>query len=138
VANVLGYVLAVGLVVVLLPVLLALRTQLSSVLERRRDIGILKAIGWTNRDVVSQILAESVLQALLGGVLACLLGFLFLSFVPVEAIGGPSGVAKYPIGVPPQFLLLGMAIALAGGVIAGVVPAMIAARQRPADALRNI
>ncbi|HUU16407.1 MAG TPA: FtsX-like permease family protein [Sedimentisphaerales bacterium] len=117
-------------------VLFALKSQLTSVIERRRDIGILKAIGWTDRDVVSQILAESVLQAIIGGILGCLVAVAILLFVPIEMLSGIE--AGVHIIISSWVLVLGFALAFLGGIIAGSFPAFIAARQRPADALRSI
>jgi putative ABC transport system permease protein len=117
-------------------VILALKSQLSSVLERRRDIGILKAIGWTDGNVVSQILAESVLQAMIGGILGCLVAVAILLFVPIEMLSGIEAGAH--IRISAWVLVLGFVLAFLGGIIAGSFPALIAARQQPADALRSI
>ena len=50
-------------------ILFAAKSQLISVVERRGDIGVLKAIGWSGRQVVTLLLAESVIQGLIGGLL---------------------------------------------------------------------
>jgi len=117
-------------------VILALKSQLSSVLERRRDIGILKAIGWTDGNVVSQILAESILQAMIGGILGCLAAIAILLFVPIEMLSGIE--TPVPVIISPMVLAAGFALALSGGIIAGSFPALVAAHQRPADALRSL
>jgi putative ABC transport system permease protein len=117
-------------------VALSLKSQLASVLERRREIGILKAIGWTDGNIVSQLLAESVLQAALGGLLGCALAAAFLGLAPVGALSGVGGAAR--VALSPVVMLAGVLLALLGGVIAGAIPALRAARQRPAEALRSI
>jgi len=116
-------------------VALALKSQYSSVIERRRDIGILKTIGWTDGNVVSQILAESVLQAAIGGILGCLVAVIVLLLMPAEVLTGieaTAGIAIYPL-----VLAAGFGLALLGGIVAGIFPALAAARLRPADSLRR-
>ncbi|MBI3946532.1 MAG: ABC transporter permease [Armatimonadetes bacterium] len=117
-------------------VVLALKSQLASLIERRRDIGILKAMGWTDGSVVLQILSESLLQAVAGGLLGCLAAFLLLRLAPLKALSGIE--APGTIGVSAVLLGAGFALALLGGVVAGSFPALLAARQRPAEALRRL
>ena len=124
------------LIVAVFAVILALKSQLSSVIERRREIAILKAIGWTDGNVMRQILAESVLQAVLGGVLGCLLAGAVLLLVPGRLLTGTE--TPWGINLFPGVFLLGFLLALLGGVIAGTFPALSAARQRPADGMRRV
>ncbi len=125
----------ITIIVGLSVVALALKSQYSSVIERRRDIGILKAIGWTDSNVVSQILAESVLQAVIGGILGCLIAVIVLLLMPAEVLTGikVTGLAIYPL-----VLTAGFGLALLGGIVAGIFPALAAAHLRPADSLRRI
>jgi putative ABC transport system permease protein len=116
-------------------VVLALKSQLSSVIERRRDIGILKAIGWTDGDVVSQILTESIIQSLIGGIIGCLISSIILIIVPVRMLIGIETQAY--INISPLFLVAGLLLAILGGIIAGIFPAYAASRQRPANSLRS-
>ena len=114
----------------------ALKSQLSSVIERRREIGILKAIGWADARVVAQILAESVLQAVAGGFIGCIAAEVLLwAILPGSAVGA-AAAGSLPGRLP--VIALGMALALAGGVIAGGIPALVAARMRPSEALRRL
>lgn len=110
----------------------SMKSQFASVIERRREIGILKAIGWTDGNVVSLILAESVVQALLGGVAGCLVGAALAGLTPLGALGGPGA------GPPLPLLLAILSLTLLGGVVAGGLPAFSAARLRPAEALRSL
>lgn len=115
----------------------ALKSQSASVVERQRDIGVLKAIGWTNWNVSSQILAESLLQALTGGVLGCILASVVLLVLPAAGLGPEPGGT--PVSAfSPLLALAGLALALAGGLVAGLLPAWRAASRSPADALRRI
>ena len=114
----------------------ALKSQFAAVVERRRDIGILKAIGWTDGAVVRQILTESLLQAVIGAALGCVSAAALLAAAPVKEWSGI--VTPVSITVLPGVLLAGAGIALAVGVLAGIVPAFVAARHRPAEAMRRL
>ena len=58
-------------------VFLIVKAMLSNLVERSREIGILKAVGWTERDVQKQLMGEVFLQSLAGGVLGVLMGYFF-------------------------------------------------------------
>ncbi len=113
--------------------LVAGNTISQAVRERTGELGVLKAIGFTNLQVLGLVLAESCLISILGGVLG--LGFAWL-IVPV--------VAKALSGMLPMFffpardLLLGLGLCVALGVATGFFPAVAAMRLRVADALRRM
>lgn len=114
----------------------SLKSQLSSVIERQHDIGILKAIGWSNRNVVSQIIWESVIQSVIGGIIGIMLAVLLVLFVPTGTITGVQENIKMPVA--PLLIIIFLALSVIGGIIAGFFPALRASRKRPADALRNL
>ena len=116
--------------------LLAMRTQLSSVIERRREIGILKAIGWTNGDVVRLILTETALQAVAGAALGCVLAAAVILLTPAAVLTGIRTSAT--IGLSAPVFLIAFALALVGGGVAGALPALSAARLNPAEAMRRV
>ncbi len=104
--------------------------MLVSVTERTREIGILKALGATRRDILIQFLLEAGLLALLGGIIGIILGYL---------VG--IGIASMIPGFPPAQAPLWVVIAAAGfsalvGVIFGIMPASKAAALDPIEALR--
>jgi putative ABC transport system permease protein len=104
--------------------------MLVSVTERTREIGILKALGATRRDILVQFLLEAGLIALLGGLIGIVLGF---------AAG--AGVAALIPGFPPATVPLWVVVAAAGfsalvGVVFGIMPASKAASLDPIEALR--
>jgi putative ABC transport system permease protein len=118
----------------------ALKSQFSSVIERRHDIGIMKSIGWSDSNVLSQIMGESVIQAAIGGVLGVLAAVIVLLVVPFEVLSGieTTAAAGTTVTISPIVVLSALGLSLLGGIIAGILPAMVAARTRPADSLRRL
>ena len=109
-----------------------LNTMLMSVLERTREIGVLRALGWRRRQVVGMILKEALVLGLVGGALGILLGIgLILTLQPIPMVGGM---------LEPRYevTLLGRAVAigLAAGAVGGLYPSWRATRMRPVEALR--
>jgi putative ABC transport system permease protein len=101
-----------------------------SVLERRSEIGLRRAIGATRRHITVQFVAEALMLALLGGIAGAALGGLVTA--------GYDLVRGWEIVVPPLALGGGVAAALVIGAIAGLYPARRAARMSPTDALRTV
>ena len=110
-----------------------MNSMYTSVLERTKDIGIMKAIGAKNLDIFEIFLIESGLIGLVGGLFGTALG----SFVAV-IIGEFSKNAGFllKITIEPLVLAFGLVFSFLAGIISGVLPAMQAARLKPADALR--
>ncbi|MFI9386687.1 ABC transporter permease [Kutzneria sp. NPDC052558] len=102
-------------------------TMVISVLERRREIGLRRALGATRRQIRGQFLAESVLLSGLGGLAGVTIGVLVTS--------GYALSQGWPAILPPQALLGGVAISALVGAVAGAYPAMRAARLPPTQAL---
>lgn len=118
-------------------VLFTVKSQLGNVAERTREIGILKAIGWSNVNVVNQIVTESLIQGAIGGILGCILGYVFASYV-LSTIGGELGGALKFVSVDPALLGEGFIIALGSGVVAGLLASVRAARLVPVKAIRTL
>ena len=100
-----------------------------SVLERRSEIGLRRALGATRRHVGIQFLAESLLLSIAGGLAGVALG---------AAVAAAYASSRgWEIVVPPTVLAGGVVAALAVGAVAGLYPALRAARLAPVDALRS-
>jgi ABC-type antimicrobial peptide transport system permease subunit len=96
------FTLAASLIAIIVAVLIAFKTMAGNIAERAREIGVLKAVGWTNRNVVTQLLAESVVQCLLAGILGLLIALVVsfgLSFMKVS-IPIPWDLAPTPHFLP--------------------------------------
>ena len=101
-----------------------------SVLERRSEIGLRRSLGATRRHITAQFLTESLLLAGAGGIAGVLLGALVTT-----AYGA---ARNQQIVVPPEAVTGGVAAALAIGAVAGLYPALRAARLSPTEALRTV
>ncbi|MGZ8739679.1 MAG: ABC transporter permease [Gaiellaceae bacterium] len=156
----LGLVLAI--IAAVAAFLVAALLTLSSIGKRVREIGTLKALGWSQRLVVRQVLGECLVTGVAGGLVGVVLGVLAAAaigaFGPNLSASSTTGAAgandvlglgqalartastsvslTAPLSL--SLLLFGFALALAGGLIAGGAGALRAARLRPADALRQM
>ncbi|MGO8752808.1 MAG: ABC transporter permease [Thermoguttaceae bacterium] len=118
-------------------ILFAAKSQLTSVVERRGDIGVLKAIGWSGRQVATLLLAESVIQGLIGGLLGGLAVAIGLTIWEAALPGGGSAAVAGDMLRIGGILGAGVLLALLGGILAGTVPALLSVRINPAEAIRK-
>jgi putative ABC transport system permease protein len=114
--------------------LVAGNTMAQSVRERTQELGVLKAVGFTNELVLGVVLSESLVITVLGGLAGMLVGWLV-----VTALGQASFIRQFfPIFfIPVRDLIIGAVLALGLGFVAGILPALQAMRLRLADALRR-
>jgi putative ABC transport system permease protein len=120
--------LGLGAVALLVGAIGIANIMVISVLERRGEIGLRRALGATRRHISSQFLAESAVLAALGGIAGLALGAL--------ATWGYSVAQNQPFVVPLYALIAAPAAGLAIGGLAGLYPASKAARLSPTEALR--
>lgn len=107
-------------------------TMAQAVRERTGELGVLKAIGFTNGQVVAFVLAESCLLTVLGGTVGLGLAWLMISR------GDPTHGLLPLFSFPTRDLLIGLGISAALGLVTGIIPALQAMRLRVADALRRM
>lgn len=114
--------------------LVAGNTMAQSVRERTQELGVLKALGFTNELVLGVVLGESLLITILGGVSGIALGWL-----TILGLGQSAFMKQYfPFFMlPPQDLLIGLGLTVVLGFVAGIFPALQAMRLRLVDALRR-
>jgi putative ABC transport system permease protein len=108
--------------------------MLVSVAERTREIGLRKAVGARNRDILTQFLAESAFLSLLGGLLGIVLGWL-LSLI-IGKVATALGTSLSP-AVSLNAILLATLFSIAVGLFFGIYPARRAAGLEPVEALRS-
>ena len=102
-------------------------TMIISVLERRREIGLRRALGAMRSHILIQFLAEALLLAGLGGALGCVIG--------VGVTAGVAAANGWPFSLPALIILAGLGVTVIIGAVAGLYPAVRAARTPPTAAL---
>ena len=103
--------------------------MLMVVTERTREIGLRKALGARRSDIMAQMLTESVVLSIFGGVIGTMAG----SAIAI----GISSVTPVPASIEPWSVALGIGITALVGLFFGLYPAMRAARLDPIEALRR-
>jgi putative ABC transport system permease protein len=102
--------------------------MLVTVTERTREIGVRKAIGAKDRDILRQFLFEAIFMSGIGGVIGVAVG--------VGAAKAVSAATSFTTVLQPQSMIMAMLFAVAVGVFFGYYPARRAAMLNPIDALR--
>ena len=105
-----------------------INSMLMSVMERTREIGIMKAIGATNRDILSLFLVEAGMISLIGGLVGMVLGVIVAMIM--------SYILNLPLVIFFEIVVGGILIAVFVGVASGLYPAYRAAKMSPVEAVR--
>ena len=106
-----------------------MNVMLVSVTERTREIGVRRAMGATQADVLNQFLTESIIQCIIGGAFGIGIGFL--------AATALREFTSFPASVQPWVALLGVVLSSVIGLFFGIYPARQAAKLDPVNALRT-
>jgi putative ABC transport system permease protein len=125
-----GLFLGLGAVALLVGAVGVANIMIISVLERRSEIGLRRALGATKGHIRTQFFSEAILLAVFGGAIGIAVGAL--------ATAVYASTKGWAIVVPATALVGGLAAALVIGAIAGLLPAIRAARLSPTDALRAV
>lgn len=127
-----GYVWVIAGLAIIIGGFGMMNAQLMAVMERTREIGVLRSVGWSRGRVLRMILGESLLVGLLGGLTGILMGW--------GAISGFSNVARFfgatTANITLDLIEQAIIVVLLLGVIGGVYPAWRASRLLPVEALR--
>lgn len=125
--------LGITAIIVLISALIVFITMASSVNERRREIGIFRAIGYRQSKIARIILTEALLLSLTSGIGGFFLGTLLAQILPVVS-------SQLDVKVQPNFILLFFSLALAVmiGLLASLVPAWRGANLDPVEALKEL
>jgi putative ABC transport system permease protein len=117
----------------------ALNTMFAAVAARAREIATLRAIGFPGLPVVVAVMLETMLLALIGGVIGAALAYLiFNGFGASTMAAGSVGKLSFELRVTPELIWTGLKWALAIGFIGGLFPAVRAARMPVTAALREL
>ena len=138
-------------------VLLIIKTMLSNLVARSNEIGILKAVGWTEKDVQKQLMGEALLQSFVGGLVGLIAGYsisyaLGVLSIPVAtpweinlmpafaktAETAASTAVRLPVSVSVNLAAAALGLSLAAGALASYFMGRRTSRMKPVDVLRKL
>ena len=137
-------------------IFLIVKAMVSNLVERSREIGILKAVGWTEKDVQKQLMGEVFLQSLLGGVFGIVMGYFFsyllgflsipvstpweLNLLPAFAkdAAAAAQTVRLPVSISAGLTAISLALSLTAGGLASYFMGRRTARMKPAEILRQL
>jgi putative ABC transport system permease protein len=128
------FLLAIAAVSLIVGAVGVANTMFTSVLEKTKEIGIMKAIGARNHDILMIFLFNAALIGLIGGLLGVLLGTILSEFIPALLSGTP--FSRDGSLVTMNSILISLGVSLFVGIFAGIIPAYQASKLKPVDALR--
>ena len=116
-----------------------MNTMFANVSQRSKDIGVLRILGFKRWQVLTSFLFETLVIALLGGLLGCLIATVFHGTSATSTIGGTGGGGKTVVlrlAVDANLIIVGVVFAFGMGLLGGLIPAFAATRVRPLESLR--
>ncbi len=109
-------------------------TMFTSVLEKTKEIGIMKAIGARNNDIMLIFLFNAGFIGLVGGIIGVVVGTILSGFMP--ALMGNLPLARGITIVSLNSIIMALSVSVMVGIVAGIIPAYQASKLKPVDALR--
>jgi putative ABC transport system permease protein len=150
------FTLVASIIAIIVAILIAFKTMAGNIAERAREIGVLKAVGWTNRNVVTQLLTESVLQCFMAGILGLLIALVVafgLSFMKVNIPipwdmsptphflpGGGDQIFKtlrLPVHIPWSLACFAIFLSMLIGGMTGALLGRHISKIKPSEVLRH-
>jgi putative ABC transport system permease protein len=144
----------ISLIAAIAASLLIIKVMFTSFAERVRDIGILKAVGWSNGEIKKELILEAMVQNFLGSVIGIILGIIVcwcISFITIDVtLPGqtlPTSAAQYvlnfqettlPFVLLPELFALAVVVSVLIGIVSGYLLANKSLEIRPAEVLRTI
>jgi ABC-type antimicrobial peptide transport system permease subunit len=138
-------------------IFLIIKTMLSNLVARSSEIGILKAVGWTERDVQKQLMGEALLQSFVGGFVGLVAGYAIsyalgslsipvatpweINLTPAfakDAATAGTGVVRLPVSISAGLTAAALGLSLAAGGLASFFMGRRTSRMKPADILRKL
>jgi len=137
-------------------IFLIIKTMLSNLVARSSEIGILKAVGWTERDVQKQLMGEALLQSLAGGIFGLIIGYgvsylLGFASIPVSTpweinllpalaknAESAASAVRLPVSLSPGLTAASLALSLLAGALASYFMGRRTTRMKPVDILRKL
>jgi putative ABC transport system permease protein len=135
IGNVKAFILSICFAVVFATLLVSATTMAMSIRERTREVAVLKTLGFTRQSILRLYIGESMLVALTGGALGCLLALILVSIM-----SRAPGMALFLTGMKltPATLLLAIVVAAMVGFLSAIIPAYNSAKLAIVDGLRYI
>jgi putative ABC transport system permease protein len=146
----------ISIVALIAAIFLIIKTMLANLVERSREIGILKALGWTEKDIQKQLMGEALLQSIAGGILGLVIGYVisyFLGFISIPAAtpwqlnlmpafakaqAAASTSVRLPVNISAGLISASLAISIVTGMLASYLMGRRTSRMKPGDILRKL
>lgn len=128
------FLLAIAAVSLIVGAVGVANTMFTSVLEKTKEIGIMKAIGARNKDVMRIFLLNAALIGLVGGIIGIFFGAILSGLLP--ALMGETGMLRGGTLVSLNSVALAVSVSIGIGILSGIIPAYRASKLKPVDALR--
>ena len=132
--------LAIGAVALIVAALMIINIMLMSVMERTKEIGIMKVVGASNTDVMKIFLMEAITIGFAGGIGGVLVGLVVAYSIDAIAqiyVSSQGGIPQSSVLMPWWLAVFAIAFAMVVGLLSGAYPARKAARLSPVEALRH-